>query len=111
MPCDSRSADTGSVLHDPAVNIGGLGDSGEMLDARAKQDYKRRLLELREELEDLRERGHHERAAKIESEIDFLVHEIARAVGLGGRDRRARPAAARPPATRPPPHKRDPPEI
>ncbi len=77
------------------VIIGGPGDAGEMLDARAKQDYKRRLLELREELEDLRERGHHERAAKIESEIDFLVHEIARAVGLGGRDRRAGSAAER----------------
>src|SRR5260370_3696816 len=94
MPCDSRSADTGSVLHDPAVNIGGLGDAGEMLDAQAKQNYKRRLLELSEELEDLRERGDHERAANAESEIDSLRREIARAVGLGGRDRRACPPPA-----------------
>jgi tetratricopeptide (TPR) repeat protein len=77
------------------VNIGGPGDAGEMLDAKAKQDYKRRLLELREELEDLRDRGDHERAAKVESEIDFLVQEMARAVGLGGRDRRAGSAAER----------------
>ncbi len=89
MPSDSRSADTGSVLHDPAVNIGGLGDSGEMLDAQAKQNYKRRLLELREELEDLRERGADEPALKVESEIDFLEREIVRAVGHRGRDRRA----------------------
>src|SRR5713226_10190512 len=77
------------------VNIGGPGDAGEMLDAKAKQDYRRRVLELREELEDLRERGDHEGAAKAESEIDFLVQEIARAVGLGGRDRRAGSAAER----------------
>jgi tetratricopeptide (TPR) repeat protein len=89
MAYDSGSADIGSVLHDPAVNIGGLGDSGEMLDARAKQDYKRRLLELREELEDLRERGADEPALKVESEIDFLEREIVRAFGLRGRDRRA----------------------
>ena len=76
-------------------SIGRPGDAGEMLDAKAKQDYRRRVLELREELEDLRERGDHEGAAKAESEIDFLVQEIARAVGLGGRDRRAGSAAER----------------
>jgi hypothetical protein len=32
-------------------------DLGPMLDAQAKQEYKRRLSELTEELEDLRERG------------------------------------------------------
>jgi hypothetical protein len=72
-----------------AVSAVGLGDAGEMLDARAKQDYKHRLLELTEELEDLRERGNQERLEKVESEIEFLTRESARAVGLGGRDRRA----------------------
>jgi predicted ATPase len=71
------------------VNIRRQSDAGEMLDAKAKQDYRRRLVELREELEDLRERGDHERAAKVESEIDSLVHEITRAVRPDGRDRRA----------------------
>ena len=69
--------------------VGGLGDSGEMLDAQAKQEYKRKLRQLNEELEDQRERGNHQRAEQVESEIDFLEREIARAVGLGGRDRRA----------------------
>jgi predicted ATPase len=78
-----------------SMTIGKPGDAGEMLDAQAKQDYKRRLFQLREELEDFRARGAYEDAAKIESEIDFLVHEIARAVGLGGRDRRAGSAAER----------------
>ena len=71
------------------------GDAGEMLDAKAKQDYKRRLRELQEELAELRERGDHERAEEIESEISFLGNELARAVGLGGRDRRVGSAAER----------------
>ena len=33
--------------------------------------------------------GDSERAAQAEAERDFLVRELARAVGLGGRDRRA----------------------
>ena len=76
-------------------SVGGLGDSGEMLDARAKQEYKRKLLELNEEQEDQRERGNHERAQQIASEIDFLNREISRAIGLGGRDRRAGSASER----------------
>jgi hypothetical protein len=87
--------DTTSVLREPTLSISRLGDSGEMLDARAKQEYKHRLAELREEFEELRERGAHERAAKVESEIEILERELVRAVGLGGRDRRAGSAAER----------------
>jgi predicted ATPase len=87
--------DQNSLLGGATVSIGGLGDAGEMLDAKAKQDYQRRLVELREELEDLRERGDDKRGAQVESEIDFLHREIARAVGLGGRDRRVGSAAER----------------
>ena len=39
------------------LSVGGLGDAGEMLDQHAKQEYRRRLRELREELEELRGRG------------------------------------------------------
>ena len=88
-------ADQNSLLGGATVSIGGLGDAGEMLDAKAKQNYQRRLVELREELEDLRERGDDKRGAQVESEIDFLHREIARAVGLGGRDRRVGSAAER----------------
>jgi predicted ATPase len=94
-PAEDKSADKTSLLGDPIVSVGGLGHAGEMLDAKAKQEYQRRLGELREELEDLRERGDETRAAKVESEIDFLQREIAGAVGLGGRDRFAGSAAER----------------
>ena len=75
--------------------VGGLGDSGEMLDAQAKQAYKRKLRELEEELEDEREGGNAERAERLKSDIDFINRELARAVGLGGRDRRAGSASER----------------
>ena len=69
-----------------AIRKGLSGDAGEMLDERAKAEYKRRLRELGEALEDQRERGNHERADQIESEIDFLEREVERAVGRGGRE-------------------------
>jgi predicted ATPase len=90
-----EGADQTSLLGSATVSIGGLGDAGEMLDAKARQEYRRRLVELREDLEDQRERGNDTRVAEVESEIDFLNREIARAVGLGGRDRRAGSAAER----------------
>jgi hypothetical protein len=72
-----------------------LGDAGELLDARAKAAYQARLGELAGELEEA-ERFHDAgRAAKASAERDFLVGELARAVGLGARNRRAASHAER----------------
>jgi tetratricopeptide (TPR) repeat protein len=71
------------------------GDAGEMLDAQAKKEYRRRLADLGQEMEELRQRGDADRADELQSEIDFLKREISHAVGLGGRDRRAGSAAER----------------
>lgn len=96
---DTAIAPEGSYLEtastDSNLSVGRLGDAGEMLDGKAKQDYKRRLVELREQLEDSQALGNSERAAEIESEIDFLAREISRAIGLSGRDRRAGSVAER----------------
>ncbi len=73
----------------------GLGDAGELLDAQAKAAYRQRLVDLRDELEEAEGWGDPERAAKVSAEIDFLTHEIARAVGLSGRDRKAASPAER----------------
>jgi hypothetical protein len=72
-----------------------LGDAGPLLDAAAKAAYQARLAELRAELEEAE--GFHDlaRAARARQELDFLVGELARAVGLGGRDRRAASHAER----------------
>ncbi len=89
---DTESAED---LSRTAVVAGDLGHAGEMLDAQAKADYQRRLTELEDELEEARELGNLERVAKAEDEKEALAHEIRRAVGLGGRDRRAASSAER----------------
>jgi len=66
-----------------------------MLDARAKDAYRRRLAEIEEDIEEARALADSEREAQAETERDFLVRELSRAVGLGGRDRRAGSASER----------------
>ncbi len=66
-----------------------------MLDAQAKADYQRRLTELENELEEARELRDEERIAKAEDEKEALADELSRAVGLGGRNRRAASNAER----------------
>jgi tetratricopeptide (TPR) repeat protein len=65
------------------------GDAGEMLDARAKDAYRRRLAEIEDDIEQARALGDTEREVQADAERDFLVRELSRAIGLGGRDRRA----------------------
>jgi catechol 2,3-dioxygenase-like lactoylglutathione lyase family enzyme len=72
-----------------------LGDAGVLLDATAKAAYRARLAELRTELEEAEGFNDLARAAKARQEMEFLVGELARAVGLGGRDRRAASHAER----------------
>jgi tetratricopeptide (TPR) repeat protein/uncharacterized membrane protein len=82
-------------LEKAGLHLSSLGDAGEMLDEQAKGAYKRRLSELREELEEAKARGNLERAEQAEQEIDALTTELSRAVGLGGRSRRAASASER----------------
>ena len=72
-----------------------LGDAGEMLDARAKSAYRRRLAEIDDDIEQAHATGDGERAAQADAERDFLLRELSRAVGLSGRDRRAASASER----------------
>jgi hypothetical protein len=72
-----------------------LGDAGPLLDATAKTAYKARLDEVAAELEEAERANDAGRAATAAAERDFLVRELARAVGLAGRDRRAASLAER----------------
>jgi tetratricopeptide (TPR) repeat protein len=81
------------ALTDPADAEGlavrrALGDAGPVLDGRAKDAYRRRLEQLREQAEDAQALGDDDGAVRLEAEIDALVAELARAMGIGGRDRR-----------------------
>jgi tetratricopeptide (TPR) repeat protein len=97
---DLVAAETGSVAQVDSSQAAGLprstlGDAGQMLDARAKDAYRRRLADIDDDIEQARATGDAERAAQANVERDFLVRELSRAVGLGGRDRRAASASER----------------
>lgn len=72
-----------------------LGDAGAQLDGEAKAAYKGRLRDLQAELTEAEAWNDAERADRAREEIDFLARELARAVGLGGRDRAAGSASER----------------
>jgi len=88
----------GSELHvlDLAGGTGADGgDAGPVLDAKAREQYRARLVEiaaLREEAESLGDRG---RAERANAEIEALTGELERALGLGGRERRVGAASER----------------
>ena len=64
-------------------------DAGVMLDEPAKQAYRRRIAELEADIEQARRWNDLERTAHVEVELDALTRELAGALGLRGRDRRA----------------------
>lgn len=82
-------------LDEEGLHAGGPSDAGAMLDPQAKEAYRRRLEDLRDEAEEARSWGDVEREARAEDEIAALAHELARAVGLHGSDRRAASATER----------------
>ncbi len=66
-----------------------LGDAGPMLDSRARTVYRHRVENLRTEIDEALEAGAVERAEALQEELDGLTAELARAFGLGGRERAA----------------------
>ena len=65
------------------------GDLGVVLDARAIEDFRRRIAELESDAAEARSFGDAERASRAETERDVIVETLAGAVGLGGRARRS----------------------
>ena len=91
---DLVATDRGASLQTPSfdreeitVSVGE--DAGAMLDDLAKEQYRRRLADIDEDIEEANRFGDAMRRSRAESEREFLVSELARAVGMGGRDRRA----------------------
>ena len=82
-------------VSDVGIDRRRLGDAGELLDARSRAAYRRRVAELRDEVEDALAVEDDDRAAAVQAELDRLVAELARAFGLGGRDRKASSVAER----------------
>lgn len=62
-------------------------DLGPLLDAEAKRAYRRRIEELHVDIDDADADADLERAERARLELEALIAELRRAVGLGGRDR------------------------
>jgi tetratricopeptide (TPR) repeat protein len=67
-----------------------LGDTGVILDARAKAEYRARMTELKAEMAEAEGNNDVGRVEKLRFEIDALERQLASALGLGGRDRKSR---------------------
>lgn len=81
-------------IHTPEVG-GRLGQGLDILDPQAKAAYRRRLAELRAEVEEAE--GFHDlgRTERARSELEAIDEQLAAAVGLGGRDRKVGSASER----------------
>ena len=71
------------------LDLGMEGNVGETLDAMARADYRARLLDLEQEIDEADAHNDPERASQAREEREFLLGELRAAVGLGGRARRA----------------------
>ena len=77
----------------PALTLAAADDSlagsteGTMLDGRAMCEYRERINDLHEDIDEATANNDIERAARAESELDALVTHLAAATGVGGRSR------------------------
>jgi tetratricopeptide (TPR) repeat protein len=78
-----------------AIDRRALGDAGPAMDARARSAFRRRIEELRGDTDEALAIGNLDRAEQLQAEIDGLVGALAKAFGLGGRERPAASAAER----------------
>jgi tetratricopeptide (TPR) repeat protein len=73
--------------------LGGAGegpeDAGSILDDRAKLAYRQRVEELEDQLDEAERLGDRGRATRAREELEAVAEQLASAVGLGGRDRKA----------------------
>jgi tetratricopeptide (TPR) repeat protein len=92
---DRSEPGTASRAAEPDLRFSGGLDAGQLLDAQAKESYRRRLVEIETDIDEARAMGDSERAAQADTERDFIVRELSRAFGLGGRNRRAGSASER----------------
>jgi tetratricopeptide (TPR) repeat protein len=62
-------------------------NGGDVLDSQARQAYRSRLEELREEIAEAEDWNDPERGARAREEMDFITDELSQSMGLGGRSR------------------------
>jgi tetratricopeptide (TPR) repeat protein len=62
--------------------------SHEVLDEQARREYRRRIEELQQELEQAEANNDPARSEPARRELDALIEQLAKATGLGGRSRK-----------------------
>ena len=73
----------------------GLGVSVPVLDARARAEYKRRVNDLRQDLNQAERFNDLQRKTEVQNQLQAIAGHLDSAVGLGGRDRRTSSDAER----------------
>ena len=92
---EAGSLPTGRHPTGPDLVVSDGGDAGFLLDDQARAAYRRRLAEIEQDIDEATLMNDPERAALAKVDRDYLVGELSRAVGLGGRARRAGSACER----------------
>ena len=91
-----KSRVLGRASHVTDAWQGGLSsDTGPVLDARAKAEYRHRFEDLRRDLEEAERFNNPARAERARNEMAAVARQLASAVGLGGRDRKTGSEAER----------------
>ena len=91
-----RDAGPGTSASGPkAEGLTAAGDAGELLDDRARAEYKSRIADLQLEIDDATADNDHSRAARAHQELEQLTEQLTAAYGLGGRARKAGDPAER----------------
>jgi hypothetical protein len=71
------------------------GDAGQLLDEEARRQYRARVSELQDELQEAESWNDPARVERARQELEFIQQELSQALGLGGRERKAGSAAER----------------
>jgi tetratricopeptide (TPR) repeat protein len=95
MIASSPASAQGAAHVETSAPVFRLGGADVLLDVQAREAYRQRLVELREELEEAHSFNDLGRADKAQQEIDFISAELTHGVGLGGRPRNAPSSAER----------------
>jgi hypothetical protein len=88
------STPAAAVVENGHVTVG-LYVGVAVLDARAKAEYKRRINDLRQQLNEAERFNDLQRKTEVQNELQAIADHLACAVGLGGRARRASSHAER----------------
>jgi len=90
---DASTPAVASAVHGRVTS--GLYAGIPVLDAQAKAEYKCRLNELRQDLNEAEQFNDPPRRTKAQNEIQVITDRLASALGVGGRDRRTSSDAER----------------